>query len=365
MVNPVLMKLVEDPSFKKLASLFYPEMTLPEIKKIFSGIHSLNDFQIKITYNVLKKILNSSCSGISHEGFGNIHKNTAYLFISNHHDIVLDPSILNIALYENGYFTTKIAIGDNLLSDNWIRTVARLNKSFVVQRNTTIKFGYFLSQRLSNFIKHSLLEEKESIWIAQREGRSKDGNDVTQVSLLKMLAFGGEESSFEYLKSLNIIPVSISYEYDPCDVLKVKELIEKEKNKNYRKSPQEDVISMSTGLRGPKGKIHLSVGKMIKNEFDQIIQHESPKEQYQALAASIDEQIQTNIRLWPSNYIAYDQLLGRPDHCEHYSSEDEKVFREYIENRLFDNGLDNGDARVKLLSIYANPVKNKLRYTAF
>ncbi len=364
-VNPVLMRLVEDPSFKKLASLFYPEMPLAEIKKIFAGIHSLHDFQTRITYNVLKKILNNSCKGISHEGFKNISKNKAYLFISNHHDIVLDPSILNIALYENGFFTTKIAIGDNLLSDEWIRTVARLNKSFVVQRNTTIKFGYYISQRLSNFIKHSLLEEKESIWIAQREGRSKDGNDVTQVSLLKMLAFGGEEASFEYLKSLNIIPVSISYEYDPCDILKVKELIEKEKNKNYKKSPQEDVISMSTGLRGQKGNIHLAIGKMIKSEFDQIIQHESPKEQYQALAASIDEQIQTNIRLWPSNYIAYDELLKRPDHSDHYSSDDEKTFRDYIDDRLFNNSLDNPDARIKLLSIYANPVKNKLRYTAF
>ena len=182
---------------------------------------------------------------------------------------------------------------------------------------------------------------------------------------MKMLAYGGEEASFEYLKSLNIIPVSISYEFDPCDILKVKELIEKEKNKNYQKSAQEDIISMSTGLRGHKGRIHLSIGKIIKNEFDQIIQHESPKEQFLALAALIDEQIQTNIMLWPSNYIAYDLLLKRPDHSDHYSPENEKEFRSYIDNRLLDNDLDNEDARIKLLSIYANPVKNKIRYTAF
>ncbi len=364
-VNAVLMHLVEDSSFKKLASLFYPELPLAEIKKIFSEIHSLHDFQAKITYSVLKKILGNSSSGITHEGFDKLQKAKAYLFISNHHDIVLDPSLLNLVLFEQGHSTTKIAIGDNLLSDNWIRTVARLNKSFVVHRNTSMKFGYYISQRLSNFIKWSLLDAKESIWIAQREGRSKDGNDVTQVSLLKMLAYGGEEASFEYLKSLNILPVSISYEFDPCDILKVKELIEKERNKHYKKSPHEDIISMSTGLRGHKGKIHITLGKLIKKEFDRIIQHESQKEQFLALAALIDEQIQTNIKLWPSNYIAYDMLLNRRDHADHYNRENEEEFIKYIESRLLENDLDNADARTKLLSIYANPVKNKIRYTAF
>lgn len=364
-VNSVLMELIENPSFKKLASLFYPEMPLEEIRGIFKGIHSLRDFQAKITYYVLKRIVGNSSTGISSQGLEKLKKQTAYLFISNHHDIVLDPSVLNLALFENGYNTTKIAIGDNLLSDEWIRTVARLNKSFVVHRGTSIKSGYYISQRLSNFIKNSLFEEKESVWIAQREGRSKDGNDVTQVSLLKMLAYGGDDASFEYLKSLNFIPVSISYEFDPCDVLKVKELIAKEKNKNYKKSPQDDIISMSTGLRGHKGNINVALGNIIKNEFDQIIEHESQKEQFQALAAAIDEQIQTNIKLWPSNYIAYDLLLQRKNHSDQYNPKDENEFKSYIDKQLFDNDLPGEDARIKLLSIYANPVKNKLRYTAY
>ena len=364
-VNAALMELIENPSFKKLAALFYPEMPLDEIKGIFQGIHTLNEFQSKITYFVLKKILGGSCTGISSQGIDKLDKRNAYLFISNHHDIVLDPSILNLALFEKGFNTTKIAIGDNLLSDDWIRAVAKLNKSFVVHRNTSIKYGYYISQRLSNFIKNSMFEEKESVWIAQREGRSKDGNDITQVSLLKMLAYGGEEASFEYLKSLNIVPVSISYEFDPCDVLKVRELIEKEKDKNYKKSAQEDVISMSTGLRGFKGNIHVSLGHIILNEFDHIIEHESQKQQFQALAATLDEQIQTNIKLWPSNYIAYDLLLQRKIHADQYSAEDEEHFKAYIDKRLFDNSLNMEDARIKLLSIYANPVKNKLRYTAF
>lgn len=364
-VNGVLMKLLDNPSFRNLATLFYPEMPLDDIKKIFSGIHSLKEFQKKITYTVLKKILRKSSGEITGDGFELLSKEKACLFISNHHDIVLDPSVLNVILFEKGFNTTKIAIGDNLLHNEWIRTVARLNKSFIVHRNVSFKHGYYISQRLSNFIKNSLLEEHESVWIAQREGRSKDGNDITQVSLLKMLAYGGDEDSFEYLKSLNLIPVSISYEFDPCDILKVKELIEKEKNKYYRKTPEDDVISMSTGLRGFKGKIHVSIGNIIREEFDQIIQHESQRVQFQALAALIDEQIQTNIRLWPSNYIAYDLLLNRKNHSEHYTSDDQHAFESYIEKRLTENDLDNPDARTKLLSIYANPVKNKIRYTAF
>ncbi|HLF33580.1 MAG TPA: 1-acyl-sn-glycerol-3-phosphate acyltransferase [Cyclobacteriaceae bacterium] len=364
-VNGVLMKLLENPSFRNLASLFYPEMPLEDIKKIFSGIRSLREFQEKVTYIVLKKILGKSSSEISCIGFEILEKGKAYLFISNHHDIVLDPSILNVLLFEKGFNTTKIAIGDNLLHNEWIRTVARLNKSFIVHRNTSFKHGYYISQRLSNFIRKSLLDDRESVWIAQREGRAKDGNDVTQVSLLKMLAYGGDEDSFEYLKSLNIIPVSISYEFDPCDILKVRELIEKEKNKHYRKSPEDDVISMSMGLRGNKGRIHATIGKIIDEEFDQIVQHESQRVQFQALAALIDEQIQTNIRLWPSNYIAYDLLLNRENHSDLYSGEDQDVFKSYIEKRLSDSHLDNPDARTKILSIYANPVKNKLRYTGF
>jgi hypothetical protein len=364
-VNTVLLKLLENSSFQRLAALFYPDMPLDEIRKIFTEIHSIRDFQGRITHAVLSKILGASSSGITSNGFERLSPEKSYLFISNHHDIILDPSVLNILLFEKGFNTTKIAIGDNLLSNDWIRTVARLNKSFIVHRNTSFKNGYFISQRLSNFIKKSLVIDRESVWIAQREGRAKDGNDITQVSLLKMLSYGGEEDSIEYLKSLNLVPVSISYEFDPCDVLKVKELIEKEKNKNYRKSQLEDIISMSTGLRGQKGRIHVSVGKIIKDEFDQIIQHESPKQQFQALAALIDEQIQTNIRLWPSNYIAYNLLTNRENHIDQFSRDDMKEFIHYIDQQLSKNKLDNEDARVKIMSIYANPVKNKIRHTAY
>jgi hypothetical protein len=270
-----------------------------------------------------------------------------------------------MVLFEHGFKTSRIAIGDNLLSSVWIKIVARLNKSFIVHRNPSLKDSYYISKRLSSYIHHSIFTEKESVWIAQREGRAKDGNDITQVSLLKMLSLGSEDSEFMSLKKLRIVPVSISYEYDPCDILKVIELIEFEKNRAYKKTPMDDIISMSTGLTGYKGRIHLSIGKVLDDEFDGILQHETSKAQFQALAAVIDENIQSTIRLWPDNYVAYDMLMGKKLHANKYKPDDEQHFRKYLEQRLQEKQLCSEDARHKFLSIYANPTKNQLRYTVF
>jgi hypothetical protein len=268
-------------------------------------------------------------------------------------------------LFEKGFNTTKVAIGDNLLRKEWIRDLARLNKSFIVHRSPSVKDAFYYSQRLSNYIKKTIVEDRESVWIAQREGRAKDGNDVTQVSLLKMLAYGGDEDKFEYLKSLNFLPVAISYEYDPCDILKVKEIMEKEKNIFYEKNDRADKISMVTGLTGFKGRIHISIGKLIHNEFHDIIHHDTTKEQFSSLAATIDEQIQSNIKLWPTNYIAYDMLMKMETYQNEYTIEEKLKFTQYIENKLTQNQLNDEESKFRLLSIYANPVKNKIRLTQF
>ena len=180
-----------------------------------------------------------------------------------------------------------------------------------------------------------------------------------------MLAYGGEESKFEYLKSLDFLPTAISYEFDPCDILKVRESIAKERNLHYEKNEKEDEISMVTGLTGFKGRIHINIGEVIQDEFEEIIHHETPKEQFSALAAIIDEQIQRNIQLWPTNYIAYDLLMGLDTFQKDYSDEERQNFIEYIESRLEQNKMYDVDSRTRLLSIYANPVKNKIRFTNF
>lgn len=364
-VNEVLLNLVQKDFFLPIVKNLYPGQDPGIIKKSICEVSTIYDFQTKIIYPILKKLLKKTSNGISAKGFKNLSREKSFLFISNHHDIVLDPSILNIILFEKGFKTTKVAIGDNLLNKDWIKDLARLNKSFIVHRSPPMKQALLYSQQLSNFIKHSLLKEKESIWIAQREGRSKDGNDITQVSLLKMLAYGGGDDKFEYLQSLNFLPVAISYEYDPCDLLKVKEILIKEKNQEYVKNSEEDIFSMVTGITGFKGRIHVSCGKLIDHEFDEIIQHETAKEQYSSLAATIDEQIQSIIKLWPTNYIAYDMLTGKDTYHKEYSDDQKKSFVGYVEKKLTDAGLDLEDSKVRFLSIYANPVKNKIRLTEF
>jgi hypothetical protein len=351
--------------YNSIVRQFFPGKDPEILKKAFKRIDSIYDFQTKVIYPIIKKITDDTSTKLSQSGFNKLSKNVPYLFISNHHDIILDPSVLNMILFEKGYNTTKVAIGDNLLKKEWIRDLARLNKSFIVHRSPSVKDAYYHSQRLSNYIKKTIIEDKESVWIAQREGRAKDGNDVTQVSLLKMLAYGGDEDKFEYLKSLNFLPIAISYEYDPCDILKVKEIIAKEKDEFYEKSEVDDEISMVTGLTGFKGRIHISIGKVIHDEFDDIIHHESTKEQFNSLAATIDEQIQSNIKLWPTNYIAYDMLMGMETYQNEYTKNEKLNFLQYIENKLTQNQLIDEESKFRLLSIYANPVKNKIRLTQF
>ncbi len=364
-VNEVLKKLVRLDFLKPLAARLYPGKDFEQVRNELLHVNSIYDFQIRVIYPILKKLLSQTADGITYDGFENIKKDRSYLFISNHHDIVLDPSVLNVLLHEQGWPTSKVAIGDNLFAKEWIKDLARLNKSFIVHRAPPMKQSILYSQRLSNFIKDSILNEGESIWIAQRQGRAKDGNDITQVSLLKMLAYGGENDKFEYLRSLNILPLAISYEYDPCDLLKVKELIAKERNKSYRKSPKEDLISMVTGLTGYKGRIHVTIGSQIDDEFDEIMQHETAKEQYSSLAACIDEQIQSIIRLWPTNYIAYDELTKKDTYHKEYTTDQKQAFLAYVNKKLEKAGIRDAKSQIRFLSIYANPVKNKIRLTEF
>jgi len=364
-VGALVDKVLKLPFFNSLMCRFFPDKEPELLKEAFKRINTIFDFQTRVVYPIIKKITSDTSTKVSQSGFKRIKRDVSYLYISNHHDIILDPSILNMILYEKGFNTTKVAIGDNLLRKEWIRDLARLNKSFIVHRSLSVKDAFYFSQQLSNYIKKTIIDDRESVWIAQREGRAKDGNDVTQVSLLKMLAYGGAEDKFEYLKSLNFLPIAISYEYDPCDILKVKEIMAKEKDLHYEKSEEDDEISMVTGLTGYKGRIHISIGNVIHNEFDDIIHHDTTKEQFSSLAATIDEQIQSNIKLWPSNYIAYDMLMRMETYKDEYSLDEKLKFSQYIETKLEKNQLKDEESKLRLLSIYANPVKNKIRLTQF
>jgi hypothetical protein len=363
-VRDVLTRLNKESSFFRFAQTLYTDLKQEDLAPLISGISSIRDFQVHMSYPALKFAIKDSVDSISSEGIQNLELGKPYLFISNHRDIILDPATLNMTLHENGFDTTRIAIGNNLLNREWIRDIARLNKSFIVYRNLPLKQLYFYSQKLSRYIRKCIHEDRHSVWIAQREGRAKDGNDVTQLSLLKMLSFVERKKPLEYLWKLNIIPVSISYEYDPCDLLKVREILMKRQNKTYEKTASEDIVSMLTGMKGYKGRIHLCIGDPLNDEIKNLILLEPEKEHLNTLAALLDEKIQKNYHLWPTSYIAYDMLLDQPLFQSKYSNTEKNKFLQYFDQKLSeikDRG-EKKEAEKLFLRIYANPVKNVLRY---
>ena len=269
-------------------------------------------------------------------------------------------------LVDNGQNTVEIAIGDNLLIFPWIKKLVRINKSFIVQRALTMRQMLEASARMSRYMHLAINEKKENIWIAQREGRAKDSDDRTQDSVLKMMAMGGEGSIVERLKDLNITPAAISYEYDPCDYLKAKEYQQKRDNPDFKKSREDDLLNMQTGIFGRKGKIHFQLTSCINDKLDNLDPAMPKTEVFTAISAMIDKQIHANYRFYPGNYVAYDWLTGENLFTDKYTAEEKNIFEQYINGQLAKIDLPNKDEeflREKMLVMYANPVKNYLKAT--
>ena len=281
-----------------------------------------------------------------------------YTFVSNHRDIVLDSAFLDVKLVEKGYPTTvEIGIGDNLLIYLWIKRLVRMNKAFTVKRGLTPHEMLRSSQLMSSYIHYAVTQKKENIWIAQREGRAKDSDDRTQVAVLKMLAMGGP------LKELNIVPLTISYEYDPCDYLKAQEFQQKRDNPAFKKSKQDDLDNMRTGIFGYKGRVHYHCGTPINAWLDEL-SGLSKKEFYEAVCQRMDREIHAGYRLFACNYIALDELNGNSTHADHYSEADRRHFEQYLAAQLAKINLPDKDEaflRERMLTMYANPVRNYLK----
>jgi Acyltransferase. len=326
----------------------------------FNNIHSINDFQNRIISHTVRQILNKSSDGLSTSGFDKLDKNTAYLFISNHRDIVLDTSLLNLVLLDNGLMLTASAVGDNLIQNSFINILAKLTRNFLVQRDLPIREQLSSSKLLSEYIYDLLKKKNRSVWIAQREGRAKDGNDFTQQGILKMLAMaGGDIPLIDFFKSLKIVPLSISYEYDPTDALKLPQLMAKSRNETYAKDDNEDFKTILSGALGQKKHIHLHAGNILNEELDNIAsQYENKNKQLQAIAQVIDDSIIKNYKLWPTKYIAYDLLHKTDRYSEHYTKEEKQLFERRLEMRI-----DSSDETLKnsFLEMYANPVTNKAK----
>jgi 1-acyl-sn-glycerol-3-phosphate acyltransferase len=362
-IQQVFERLKKETSFIELIGFLYPELPAQKFLDKMMQIKSIRQFQQEVISPYVKEIIKNTTRGVTSEGLDHLNPDEAYLYISNHRDIVLDPAILNVILFENGFDTTEIAIGDNLLIYPWITDLVKLNRTFIVKRNLPVRQMLENSTLLSEYIRHTLTKVGNSIWIAQREGRSKDGNDRTQLSLLKMLNISGKnESVAENFKELKIVPVSISYEYDPCDYLKALEFQHKRDNPDYVKTSEDDLKHMGAGLSGRKGRVHFSFGQPIGNEFDQIKDVQNKNEKFEYLARLIDKHVHENYKLWPGNWVAWDMLNENNEYSNKYSSEEKQVFLDYIEEHLDRIESGEGDRdflRKTLFEMYANPVANK------
>ena len=360
-VNEALQSVIPHPMMKALMNFTFPEMDDEVWKAQLKKTHSIRDFQCNFIYHTVQRILENSSDGLTTSGFEHLEKNNSYLFISNHRDILLDTTLLNAALFQNGHLMTASAIGDNLVQKSFIKTLARLNRNFLVLRGLSPREMLQSSKLLSEYMGQLLLHENRSVWIAQREGRTKDGNDETNPGVLKMIGMASDETDvMQYFKKLKIVPVSISYEYDPTDVLKMPQLLAEANNEVYVKSKNEDLNTILSGVMGQKKRIHLHIGKVLDTEIDQIVaENDSSNKQIQALAQKIDDAVLSNYKLWPTNFIAYDIVHKTSTYSHMYTESEKSLFERRLEMRI---GLDNPIALEGFLAMYANPVVNKLKY---
>jgi hypothetical protein len=359
----VFERLIADEQFRSVIGVVFPNIPFEAIAQKMRQCKTNLDFQLAFCYGFLKDLLSKASKGCDID-VNNVDVTRRYTFVSNHRDIVLDSALLDVLLIDAGFKTTcEIAIGDTLLAAPWIKDLVRVNKSFIVERSAGVREMLMSSKRMAEYMHYVVEKKNDNVWIAQREGRAKDSDDRTQPSILKMMAMGGTGNIIERLMQLHIVPLAISYEYDPCDFLKAMEFQLKRDVEGWKKTKQDDVMSMRTGIMGYKGRIHYHAAPCI-DDFLQTLDPNMPKgELFDTIAAHIDKQIHANYMLYPCNYIAADMLAGNDNLATNYTAEDKAAFEKYLESRLAMIDIPNKDEaflRERILTMYANPAKNKL-----
>jgi 1-acyl-sn-glycerol-3-phosphate acyltransferase len=360
-VNTALKSLVNHPMMKAMMDFTFPELEETTWKEQLSRTHSIRDFQINFVYQSIQRVLERSSEGLTTSGFEKLEPNTSYLFISNHRDIILDTSLLNVSLFDHGLVMTASAIGDNLVQKDFLLKLSKLNRNFLVQRGLSPRELLQSSKLMAEYMYHLLSKENRSVWIAQREGRTKDGNDATHQGVLKMIAMASDEQNcMDFFKKIKIVPVSISYEYDPTDALKMPQLLALSKDEVYIKEKNEDFITLLSGIIGQKKRIHIHVGDVLENEYEKIkAENDNNNKQIQALAQVIDDSILQSYKLWPTNFIAYDILHNTSRFAHLYDEKERQLFERRLEMRI---DAENETMKAGFLAMYANPVVNKLKY---
>ena len=356
-------ELIADPAFRQVAGAAMPDLPFDRLAALMRSCKTKQDFQVNICYNILKRIIREATQGVTFDNSAQPDRGSAYTYVSNHRDIVLDSGFLSLMLVEQGQDTVEIAIGDNLLIYPWIKKLVRINKSFIVQRALTMRQMLEASARMSRYMHHTIRDKHQSIWIAQREGRAKDSSDRTQESILKMMAMAGEGDIISRLQEMNIVPLAISYEYDPCDYLKAREFQQKRDNPDYKKTTADDLLNMQTGLLGYKGRVHLCTAPCINDQLEALDRSLPKQELFLRAAGLVDRGIFANYRLYPNNYAAADLLEGGNRFASHYTADDKRHFTDYVARQLARIDLPGKDEvflREKLLLMYANPLRNQL-----
>ena len=361
-VNEALCASLNHPMMKAMMQFTFPDVDDEVWKEQLQRTHSIRDFQINFVYKSIQKILENSSEGLTTSGFEKLEPNASYLFISNHRDIILDTSLLNVSMYDHGLVMTASAIGDNLVQKEFVLKLSKLNRNFLVQRGLSPRELLHSSKLMSEYMYHLLSKENRSVWIAQREGRTKDGNDATHQGVLKMVAMASDEKNcIDYFKKIKIVPVSISYEYDPTDALKMPQLLAQAKDEVYIKDKNEDFITLLSGIIGQKKRIHVHIGDVLDTALDNVVlENDNTNKQIQAVAQLIDDSILQSYKLWPTNYIAYDLLNNTNQFSNLYTEKEKQLFERRLELKI---NSENDTLKEGFLAMYANPVVNKLKYS--
>jgi hypothetical protein len=358
--SEALGKLADHPMVGQASHYFFPEEAPDFLKNVLKRIKTIDEFQVLVMQRFVRWVIEHTAKNFSYDGISNIDPSKRFLALSNHRDIIMDPAITQLVLHTNGIPMTEIAVGDNLITSKEIEYLIRSNRMIKVVRGISARELYLSSQLLSKYIRLNITEQRSSIWLAQRQGRTKNGYDVTEQGLLKMLDMSGTADFQTNFEELNIIPMSISYEYEPCDILKARENVISRKHK-YVKAEGEDLNSIMVGIMQPKGSIHLNIGKPLTSEEIAAAAQCDKNDRYQQIRHAVDIRVIEGYKLWKTNYIAYDILNHSYKYSHMYEEADVQKFVAYMKHQLdtVEPELNREDLRKHFLEIYANPVVSK------
>lgn len=359
-------RMVKEPGLEYAVRYVMPEIDYPEFVRFLLSVKDKYSFQREVMWPFMEMLAKKTTSGVSVSGLDNLAPDGHYTFITNHRDIVLDAAFLNICFFRNGMNSSEVAIGSNLLIFDWISTLVKINNCFVVKRDLKRLEALDAAKELSAYIHYAINTKGVSVWIAQREGRAKDSSDHTQESLVKMLSLDGGGTPAENLEAINLVPVSITYEYDPNDYLKAREFLMKRRDPDFKKSKRDDLFSMETGLLQFKGRVHFSVGKCLNDRLSAVPADADRAQVLEEVCGMVDNSIHSGYKIFAINYIAHDLLEGDHTYEMLYTNDERVKFEAYIEHQL--DKVEASDVtpeerqfmRRIIYTMYANPLKNKV-----